>query len=152
MFVPTIQIKAQDDNALKLKQSLDRFDDTYDVRIVTGGWRGADKNSLIAKVQAKLGRDPFYLSDELKEAMRFVVGVAFKDEEKRQAQLKKLGQLILDDVLEHIEKGINKGGKAFKDLTDKYAAYKQRKFGFKHPILKATGDLMFGLRAEVKQR
>jgi len=65
------------------------------------------------------------------------------------AQLQRIGDKMLKVMLGHVKSQTSKGGVPFRGLTDSYAAYKRRKYGFTVPILKATGDLLGGLRVRV---
>ena len=123
---------------------------TTEFAVVAGGSRGAAKNALIARVQAALDRDPWYLGRESKEALRFVVrGLASPESSTRAAAVKQVGVLLLDAVRSNVEKMKNPNGTTFRELTDRYAAFKRRKHGFIHPILKASNDLLGGLRVVV---
>lgn len=121
-----------------------------EVAIVAGGARGGDKNALIAKVQAKQLRDPFYLDPQGMESIRFATaGVTAAQYSTRKRALMLIGELMLNAIGRNVEKQQNPGGSRFKELTANYAAYKKRKYGFSHPILRATGDLLKGLRVRI---
>ena len=123
------------------------------ISIVAGGQRGQALNTLIARVQAGVDRNPFYLSKDEREALKFILrGMTSEDAGTRRAAVDKAGREMLDAVLRHVLQQQNKSGKPFKALSERYAAYKRRKFGFVVPILKATGDLLGGLRVLVDRR
>lgn len=125
---------------------------THTINVVAGGARGVDKNTLIADVQAGRRRNPWYLSAEAKEALRFVFRPMWADPAKTMSQLQKAGQVILDAIRLNVARQKNKSGSGFQALTPNYAAYKRRKFGFVTPILRATGDLLDGLRVVIDRR
>ncbi len=125
--------------------------DGASVSIVAGGKRGQDKNTLIAKVQAKQLRDPFYLDQQAKVAIRFALnGLTASAYSVRKRALDLAGELMLNGIGRNVERQQNPGGQSFKDLTAKYAAYKKRVHGFTIPILKATGDMLGGLRVVIQ--
>lgn len=124
---------------------------TADINVVAGGQRGIDANTMIANVQAANRRNPWYLADKAKDACRILVRRMAADPALADAQLKRIGRLVLDGILENVANQANRGGKPFKALTAAYAAYKQRKFGFTVPILKATNDLLGGLRVVIER-
>lgn len=135
----------------KIKAALGSVEGT-EIAIVAGGSRGASKNALIAKVQAGQMRNPFYLDQQAKEGIRFAAGgltAAQYSVRKRAVEI--MGELMLLAIGRNVERQQNPGGNRFKPLTDKYAAYKRRKFGFTVPILKATGDLLGGLRVRIQK-
>jgi hypothetical protein len=121
--------------------------DDASVSIIAGGRRGQAKNTIIAKVQAGLMRDPFYLDqqamDSIKAAFNGLIASAYST---RRRALVLAGELMLNAIGRNVDRQQNPGGEAFKALTARYAAAKQRKFGFKVPILRASGDLLDGLR------
>ncbi len=125
--------------------------DGVSVSVVAGGSRGQQKNTLIAKVQAKQLRDPFYLDAQAMESIRFAAqGVTAKQYSTRKRALDLCGEVMLNGIGRNVEKQANPGGQSFKALTEKYAAMKKRKFGFVTPILKATGDMLGGLRVWIQ--
>lgn len=126
------------------------------ISVVPAGKRGADQNAKIAGVQAdkenktKWKRNPWYISREDMEPIRFVLkAIGSPDASVRQRAIKSVGDLMLIAVAKNIEKQLNPGGSAFTPLSKAYAAFKQRKFGFIAPILKASGDLIGDLRIAV---
>lgn len=128
-------------------QNIGKDVDGASVSIVAGGSRGQDKNTLIAKVQAAVKRNPFYISKETREVLRFVArGLTSRDYNTRRRALDEMGQALLIGVYQNVERQRNPDGTAFKALTAAYAAYKRRKFGFVIPVLRATGDLLGGLK------
>lgn len=118
--------------------------------VVAGGRRGQEKNTLIAQVQAARDRDPWYLSTDSKQAIRFVArGLASFDQSTVINAVSQIGKLLLDAARVNVENQRNASGSTFAELSARYAAFKRRKFGFIHPILKATNDLLGGLRVVV---
>ncbi len=137
----------------KLRAVIAGFDGTS-INVVAGGSRGQSKNTLIAKVQQKQLRDPFYLDSQAREAIRFVAnGLTAAAYSTRKRAVDLIGELMLTSIARNVEKQRNPNGAAFKRLTAAYAAYKKRKFGFIVPLLRASGDLLNGLKVVVsKQR
>jgi len=126
---------------------------TTEFAVVAGGKRGQAKNTLIAKVQKHFDRNPWYIGKESREALRFVArGLASPMPSTAVSATKQIGVLLLDSVRSNVEKMKNADGSTFRELTARYAAFKRRKFGFIHPILRATNDLLGGLRVEVTKR
>jgi hypothetical protein len=122
------------------------------ISIVAGGSRGQSKNTLIAKVQQKQLRNPFYLDQQAMEAIRFAArGLMAAAYSTRKRATEIMGELMLNAIGRNVEKQTNPGGSKFKDLTANYAAYKQRVHGFKVPILKATNDLLGGLKVVISK-
>ncbi len=60
---------------------------------------------------------------------------------------KLIGERMVEAIIENFERQRNKGGSRFKDLSPAYKKRKQREHGFVYPILKATSDLMGGVKA-----
>lgn len=120
------------------------------ISVVPSGARGADRNATIAAVQRKHGRSPWYISKGDMEPIRFVAkSLGSADASLRQRAITTIGQLMLAAIGNNIAKQSNADGARFARLTKAYAAYKQRKFGFIAPILKATNDLLGGLRVRI---
>lgn len=137
----------------------------YSIGIEAGG-RG--ENPMIVHVQAKLGRNPFYLTRNEREPIKAAIAKVFAAQvmaslraqlgrpprpdnsaDTVAAHLLRIGERMLKVMLGHVKAQTSKGGVPFRALTDSYAAYKRRKYGFTVPILKATGDLLGGLRVRV---
>jgi hypothetical protein len=132
--------------ALKVSQSLDGTR----ISVVPSGARGADQNAIIARAQANRGRAPWYISREDMEPIRFVAkALGSADAGVRQQAITSIGQLMLAAIGNNIAKQSNADGARFAPLTAAYAAFKRRKFGFIAPILKATNDLLGGLRVKI---
>lgn len=125
---------------------------TTAIAIVTGGSRGTAVNAMIAEVQARLGRNPFYLVDpwlqSIREMLRFAAarpgGYTLDD-------LHAVGQRMLENVRDNVARQQTKGGGAFTPLTDAYAREKAKRHPGR-PILVATGDLVGGLHVEIERR
>lgn len=123
---------------------------TVEIGVVPGGRRGTVKNALIARIQAAMQRNPWYLDKDTMTAIRFLArGLATSDEGRVGDVLKQIGGLMVDAVRKNIERQQGPGGKTFRELTIAYAAFKRRKFGHITPILRATGDLMDNLKAVI---
>ena len=158
IFAPTfaIQIDAEGvrGETEKVTQALrQRMGGTWEVEIITGGRRGGVKNALIARAQANRRRDPFYINRKAKETIKFLVnGLTSVIESTREMAAKQIGDAMLISIGENVQKQANKEGSGFTPLTSGYALRKKRKFGFTTPILKATGDLLGGLRARITHR
>ncbi len=123
---------------------------TVEIGVVAGGRRGPEKNSLIARVQAAMKRNPWFIDKDTMQAIRFVArGFTSEDASVVASAFKQIGTLLVDGVRQHIGQMKNANGSTFTELTTRYAAFKRRKHGFIHPVLRATGDLMDGLRAVI---
>jgi hypothetical protein len=131
----------------------ERLGETWEFEVVAGGKRGATKNALIAHAQANHRRDPWYLNKKTLQTMRFLVnGLTSLASSTRDMAARQIGDLLLINVGENVASQKNKGGDKFAALTAGYAKRKQRKFGFTIPILKATGDLLGGLKVRISRR
>jgi hypothetical protein len=127
--------------------------ETHTFSVVAGGQRGRAVNTLIASVQAKQLRDPFWLNKPTLEALRFAVrGLTSVEPGIRSGAVRAISDLLLKNIMENVAAQMNKGGSAFRRLTDEYINVKRRKFNFVVPILKATGDLLGGLRVLVDRQ
>lgn len=136
--------------AVSIAQQLPGGDVTFSVR--TGGARGAATNRLIAAVQAGRRRNPFFLNDRALVAITQAArGLASTVAETVQAAEETVKALILISIGENVAAQRNPDGSSFTQLTANYAAAKRRKFGFVLPILKATGDLLGGLRVTIER-
>lgn len=130
-----------------------RLGGTWEFVVEAGGKRGAALNALIAKVQAGRERDPFYPNKRAIEAIRFAVnGLASTTFGAVKAAEKAIGDALLISIAENVEAQRNPGGSKFKPLTEAYARRKQKAVGFVLPILRATGDLLGGLRVRSFRR
>ena len=127
------------------------------VEIVAGGRRGEAKNALIAQVQAARKRNPWYISDDIMSLIRLLLHDLIRQQTAFGLArglvgpqfLKDVGNLMVLSVQENIRQQKNRDGTTFGELSKRYAAFKRRKFGFVSPILKATGDLIDGIKAVV---
>ena len=122
--------------------------------VKAGGARGGAKNAMIAAVQAAMGRNAFWVNPKTKGqialAARELYGLASAAARRRAEETIKA--LLLVGVGENVAAQRNPGGGAFRQLTANYAAQKRRIHGFVLPILRATGDLLGGLKVEVRRR
>jgi len=126
---------------------------TRSINIVAGGVRGGRKNAMIAAVQAIAKRSPWYPNKEAMEGIRFAArGLASGDGGTVDRSLRTIGELLLASIRRNVEEQRNPDGSAFRGLTPGYARRKQRKLGFVIPILRATGDLLGGLRVRVDRQ
>ncbi len=138
--------KAIQDKATLISRSVDGTT----VSVVAAGNRGGRLNALIAAVQAGRKRSPWYINKEAMEAIRFALrGLASGSASTRFRALDTIGKLMLESVARNVEKQQNPDGSRFTPLTPEYAHYKRRRFGFIAPILKATNDLLGGLRVRI---
>lgn len=112
---------------------------------------GRPTNALIAKVQASNRRNPFYLSRTARQRIRDLLSAA-KPGPFHVDTLAKIGDVMLKAIKDNVRSQANKDGSIFAPLSPEYAAYKRRKFGFTTPILKATNDLLGGLRWVIDRR
>lgn len=127
------------------------------VEIVAGGRRGPAKNSLIAQVQAARKRDPWYINDDiillikslLHDVIRQQTAFGLGKNLVGPQFLKDVGNLMVLSVQENIRQQKNKDGTTFGELSKRYAEFKRRKFGYTHPILVASRDLIDGIRAVI---
>lgn len=116
------------------------------------GKRAADVNAMIAKVQAKQKRDPWFFDREmLADIKQLITRAASFPRQWRMRELRRVGDRMLAGVLAHVRDQTNKRG-AFRALTEEYAKAKQRKHGFVTPILVATGELTLQLTTKVRRR
>jgi len=120
---------------------------TVTIGVVAGGRRGSAKNALIAQVQAARQRNPWYLDKDTMTAIRFVLRGAGGENADLGAIFRQIGSLMVDSVRRNIGAMRNANGSTFAELSARYANFKRRKYGFIHPILRMTGDLMDGLKA-----
>lgn len=138
--------RAIGERVLKLTQAIG----TVEIAVVPGGKRGSATNALIAHVQAARQRNPWYLDKDALTAIRFVArGLASEESGVAVNALKQIGALMVENVRRNIEAQRGPNGQTFRELTARYAAFKRRRVGFIHPILRATGDLIDGLKAVV---
>ncbi len=127
------------------------------VAIVTGGRRGPAKNALIAQVQAARSRNPWFIGADEMTAIRTLLHELIRQQAAFGLSrglaaprfLKDVGDLMVKSVRQNILQQKNKDGSTFAELSARYAAFKRRKYGFIHPVLVASRDLIDGLRAVV---
>jgi hypothetical protein len=102
--------------------------------------------------QAARKRNPFYVNRRAMQTIRFLVnGLTSAVDSVRMGAEKAIADELLVSIGENVEGQRNPDGRGFTPLTAAYARRKQRKFGFTIPILKATGDLLGGLRTRVNR-
>lgn len=124
-----------------------------EICVVAGGARGAAKNALIARAQANRNRDPFYLNPGALGAIGELAGQIFAAaRDARQRLFDTVGDVMLASIQVNVDGQRNPGGQAFRALSLAYARRKQRQFGFTIPILRATGDLLRGLKVVVTKQ
>ncbi len=120
------------------------------VEVVAGGKRGGLRNALIAHAQANKRRNRVYLGNEAMQVVRFLArDLASRLASVRSAVGKAIGDEMIESIAKNVQKQQNVEGDKFTPLTAGYALRKQRKHGFVLPILKATGDLLGGLRVRI---
>lgn len=122
---------------------------TVTIGVATGGRRGAEKNAMIARVQAGLKRNPWYVDKDTLTAIRFLLRGVSGENADVPSILKQIGDVMVNAVRLHVEQMRNSNGSTFAELSARYAAFKRRKYGFIHPILKASNDLLGGLKAVI---
>lgn len=123
------------------------------IAIATGGARGAEKNALIARAQANRQRDPFYLPTEALAKIQALAQTMFGlARDARGPVLELIGTVMLATIQSNVDGQRNPGGQPFTPLTVAYAKRKQHRFGFVVPILRATGDLIKGLRVVIDRK
>ncbi len=155
IFAPVVsmQIDAEGIGSVQEQVAADlqsRLPEPIEIAVVAGGKRGALKNALIAHAQANQQRDPFYLNKRAMEVIRFLAkGLVSKAVGVRESAAKQMGDAMLISIGENVQGQRNPKGDRFRPLTAGYALRKQRKHGFTIPILKATGDLLSGLRVRI---
>lgn len=133
----------------KITQVMGAFEGA-EVAIVPAGARGQPKNTLIARVQQAMQRDPFYLDEQAKEAIRFALrGLMAAQYSVRKRALEITGEIMLLAIDRAFGAQRNPGGGSFRPLTPAYANAKRRKFGFVTPVLRASGDLLDNLRVRI---
>ncbi len=125
---------------------------TIEFDVIPGGNRGPHRNALIARIQEARDRNPWYLGKEALEGIRFASrGLISLDATTVASSIRTISDLLLTAVRANVGAMKNPDGSSFRELSAKYAAFKRRKFGFIHPILKATNDLIGGLKVLVKK-
>lgn len=119
------------------------------VSIVAGGSRGGATNALIARVQASMKRNPWFLRrDERLRIAKVLARAAARGGVTKQT-LNRVGQMMLVAILKHVQAAENPDDSSFRSLSAEYEARKRVQVGSR-PILIATGDLMNGLRVVVR--
>lgn len=120
--------------------------------VKTGGQRGGSVNRMIAEVQAGRQRSPWYLNKKAIEGIRFAArGLLSVAGGTRRAAEQAIKSLMLISIGENVQAQKNPDGSKFTQLTARYAAYKRRRFGYSTKILQASGDLLGGLKVEVRR-
>lgn len=151
MLAPAVHFHAVTDIGGLIRDVLTTFGSDVDVQfsITPGGMRGAHRNAVIALVQAEAGRNPFYLS---REQSANVCSQVAKIATGRGYNWRTVGHTILEAIKENADSQISANGRGFTRLTEAYAKRKAKKHGFVIPILKATGDLLNGLKVRIDQK
>jgi hypothetical protein len=122
------------------------------IEIIPDGKRGTTANAMIAHVQAAMQRDPFYLDEQAKEALRFpAAGLAAAQRSTVRRNLELIVELLINAIRRNVEKQRNPSGAPFRSLTAAYAKEKRQRFGFVVPILRASGDLLDGLKGRISK-
>ncbi len=135
---------------LAIKSRAQTGDTVFTVR--AGGARGGAKNAMIAAVHAARGRKGIYVNPKAKQNIRDAAAGLFSAVAGvRRAAEDVIKNLLLVSIGENVQAQRNPDGAPFRKLTANYAAFKQRKYGFSIPILRATGDLLGGLKVFVER-
>ncbi len=140
----------------KISRALQSVDGVR-IAIVAGGRRGQDRNTTNAQAKPlsrRWKRDPFYFNARMRERIRFAArGLTSPDYSTRKRAVDDMGEAMLEGVAENVAGQRNADASGFTKLTPNYAAFKRRRFGHVTPILRASGDLLDGLKVRVdKQR
>lgn len=130
-----------------LRASASRHQPSFSVGLTGGGRRGQAVNTVIAKVQAKSRRNPFFFAPEWRSYFRELARMARKEGAFYDVA-NEIGEILKRMVRENVEHQENKSGSQFRQLTPAYALAKMRRFG-NQPILRASGDLLDGLATVV---
>lgn len=125
---------------------------TVTIGVVAGGRRGPEKNALIARVQADRQRNPWYIDKDTMTAIRFLARGLGGESTDKTSIFRQIGTLLVESVRKNVAAQKNANGSTFAELSARYAAFKRRKFGFVHPILKASSDLLDGLKAVITKQ
>jgi hypothetical protein len=137
---------------LRAVESYRRGHPNIDIAVVAGGKRGAETNAMIAKVQAEHGRNPWYLDATWRtEIVRMCRLASQAPGGWVDADLVALGERLLQAVRDNAARQANKGGGSFRPLTEAYAKWKASRHPGQ-PVLRASGDLLDGLRVEIDRR
>lgn len=119
------------------------------IAVTTGGARGAEKNALIARVQAAHGRNLAYINSRAMQLIRAAIPGLFQGAAAARRTAEAIGNAMLISIQENVAAQRNPDGSAFRPLSPNYAAAKRRKFGFVVPVLRASGDLLGGLKVRI---
>lgn len=127
-----------------------------------GRYRPKETQMLIAAKQADWGRNPFFLTQhekarvtrELREGVTEALAqpTAVRARGAFREALSNVANTIGDAFEKHFDREQSAGGRRFRPLTRRYAEWKQRKFGFVHPILQATKRLYRGMQIKVEMQ
>lgn len=135
----------------KINAAIGSIDGTV-IEILPAGKRGQSTNATIANVLKGQQRNPFYLDEQAKEAIRFAArGLTAAQYAVRKRAAELMGEVMLLGIARNVDKQRNENGSGFRALTSKYAAYKRRVHGFVTPITRATGDLMDNLKVRISK-
>ncbi len=153
MIAPGITVKdARGPTGKAALEAMKKLRGNATLHLIAGGKRGADVNATIAAVQASHGRNPWYIASDDKLILKLMLmRFAVAAETVKSKALNDIGRFVLRSLLSNVTAQRNKDGSTFARLTEKYIAYKKRKFGFTVPILKATGDLLGGVRVVINR-
>ena len=120
--------------------------------VKAGGARGGSQNAMIARVLAAAGRNFAWVNPKTKAQVALAArGLFAATATGRRKAEETIKALLLVGIGENVQAQKNPGGGAFRSLTANYAAQKRRLHGFIAPIGRATGDLLGGLKVEVRR-
>ena len=131
----------------------ERIGETTEIELHFGGKRGDARNRMIAEVQKKRGRNPFFLDKDAIATIKPMVGQLVNSYAGvRRMAARQIGEAMIDAIARNVGAQRGPGGRGFTPLSPEYAKRKRKQFGFIQPILKATGDLLGGLVVRVQRR
>jgi hypothetical protein len=119
--------------------------------VKAGGARGGAKNGTIARALAAHGRNFFWGNKKTVGAIAFAARGLFGTAAERRRAEQTISAQLLIGIGENLQAQKNPNGASFTQLSARYAAEKRRKFGRVVPIGRASGDLIGGLKVEVRR-
>jgi hypothetical protein len=104
---------------------------------------------MIARVQAAYKRNPFFINPRAMQLIKAAAPGLFQAGASAKRTAEAIGNAMLISIQENVGMQRNPDGSGFRPLTPNYAAAKRRKFGFVVPVLRASGDLLGGLKVRI---